>query len=438
MEQVRHYVGDSGNTTVRGFLASEAVDFDPPSDSLRQNVKKANVRSVYELADGSTDDDDENEIRDRMCASQNSYELIRMFQIIDRWEGLDDELPEGHLDQIAANLAQVLDQKLYEVYGLIRRYRGILDYASPPTLGDCVLEILRLPSVHMPGEIDRLLARKDAVLGGIASVTMRERVAPRDAARVIPQVIQACIDRGPHRVNELVALLHEANYTTRICAPLARLDYRPLYDVITDMVNPDPLISNTQRTACRDACLRLQPEFAAARDAVDDIGPGPAKATVNRFTAALKAALDNFPTSVPAPGVISAIAAAIGGVASTVADLITTVQSLPDELGGSLTLASLLNSSGDDTARQLVGKLNSQNTLGHLSFGLKLELLNALLDGFTVDDDENAINLILTAARNRDQAEVYQLVSAAGWEALDTSVDGEQYEELETTLNDLN
>ena len=91
----------SGNTTLREFFSSAEVDFDPPSLSLRQNIMKAKARYVYELADGVTGDDEEDAIRDIMVASENSYELIRMVGAIGGWAGLDDELPEGHVDPIA-------------------------------------------------------------------------------------------------------------------------------------------------------------------------------------------------------------------------------------------------------------------------------------------------------------------------------------------------
>src|SRR5437764_3875089 len=113
MESVRVHL--NGSTTLRGFFASDDVDFDPPSNSLRQNIMKSKARQVYELADGATGDDQEDEIRDLIAGSENSYEVIRMVGAIDGWGGLDDELPEDHLDPIAANIARVLDQRDYAV-----------------------------------------------------------------------------------------------------------------------------------------------------------------------------------------------------------------------------------------------------------------------------------------------------------------------------------
>ena len=133
MEFAKHHVAASGNSSLRGFFGSDNVDFDPPSLSLRQNITKAKSRYVYDLADGYTDDDDEDAIRDTMVSSENSYELIRLVGVMDGWEGLDDELTEAYLDQIGTQLQQVLDQRDYVVYQLIRRYLVLLDYNTTPT-----------------------------------------------------------------------------------------------------------------------------------------------------------------------------------------------------------------------------------------------------------------------------------------------------------------
>jgi hypothetical protein len=445
VEFVKHHVVSSGNSSISGYFGSDAVDFDPfpplspplTPDSLRANIMKQKAKVIYDLAEGATGDAEEDEIWNRMKTTQNSYELIRMFNAIGKWEGLDDELPEGHLDDIARQIAQVLDQRDYEVYQLIRRYLILLDYNASPTLGDCFAKLLTWPVQFQAAEFDKILLRKGELLKGIASATLRDRRNMMSAANIDPQVIRDYVQAAPPKVNDLVALMHEVRYTDRICRNLQRLHYLPLYVVITEMVDPNPNITNLQRIACRDTCKRLQLEFAAARDAVEVAGSSEAKATINRFMEALDAALDNFPATVPAPTAVQAIATAIGAVANTVADLLSAINQLPDILTTAITIPALLDSNGDDLARQLVSKLQAQQTLARLSWDIKLKMINALLSGWTVDDDENAINAIMRAAHDYDLAEVYQLAAAATWESLYSSVDGEQYDELEDTLNEL-
>ena len=432
MEFAKHHVNASGNNSLRGFFGSENVDFDPPSPSLRINIMKAKARFVYELADGATDDDDEDAIKDTMASSENSYELIRMVGAMDGWEGMDDELPEGHLDPIAARLAQVLDQRDYVVYQLIRRYLILLDYNASPNLGDCFARLLQWPNEFQADEIDLLLSRKGDLLRGITSATMRDRTNMVNAARIIPAIINLYTALTPHRSNELISLMHEANYTTRIGASLVALDYQPLYGVIADMV--DPSLTNLQRVACRDTCLRLSLEFAAAAKAVDVVGSNEAKSTINRFMNVLKAALDNFPATLPAPTALAPIIAALGAVGNTFATLQTAITNLPDALLGPITLSNLLGSDDDDTSRQLISELNSQGSLANTSFKVKLTLVNSLLDGWTVDDDEIGIIRVMEAAKAHDQAELYQLASAATWESLYSSVDGDEYDTMEGIL----
>ncbi len=433
MEFVKKHVAASGNTTLRGFFSSDNVDFDPPSLSLRANVTKAKSKRVYDLADGSTDDDDEDEIRDIMSQSDNSYELIRLVGVMDGWEGLDDELPEGHVDNVAFQLAQVLDQRDYVVYQFVRRYLVLLDYNASPNLGDCFVQLLEWPVEFQEDEIDLLLSQKVELLKRVTSATMRERTNMVAAARILPIVVAQTIEAAPHRAGELVALMHEVNYTTRICGDLARLFYTPLYDVIRDTVDPDPTKTLALRVACRDTLQRLEKEFAAAAKAVELIGDNAAKTTVNRFMSALKAALDNFSPTLPAPTAVGAIVSALGGVGNTFADLTTAITNLPDVVSG-ITLPDLLGTDDDDKARDLIGQLFSQGWLAHASFDVKRRQVRSLLDGWTVDSDEIGIIRVLEAAKGYDQAELYQLVAAATWEDLYSSVDGDEYDTMEGIL----
>ncbi|MEI7995550.1 MAG: hypothetical protein WCH01_11680 [Methylococcaceae bacterium] len=432
MEYVKHHVDRSGNSSLRGFFGSDSVDFDPPSLSLRQNIMKAKAKVVYDLASGFTPASEERAIRDLMKDSENSYELIRMVGAIEGWEGLDSELEYDQVDQVATQLAQVLDQRDYVVYQLIRRYLILLDYNASPNLGDCFVRLLLWPNEFQAAEFDLLLSRKSDFLKGITSATMRGRKNMVDAARIHINVIAQYLAGMPHRATDLMALMFEANYTTRICVSLVALDYKPLYDVVADMVNPAR--SNLERAACRDTCQRLSLEFSAAAKVVELVGSNEAKTTINRFMRTLKAALDNFPTTLPTPTAVGAIVAALGGVGTTFGDLLTTITNLPDAFADIIDISNILNTSDDDKARQLISELNSQGMLARVAFTVKLKLVNALLSGSTGDEDEDAILRVMEAAKAYDQAELYQLTAAATWDSLYSSVDGEQYDQLVNTL----
>lgn len=439
MEFVRHHVEASGNSSLRGLFGSDHVDYDPPSLSLRDNIRKAKCQYVYSLASGATDDDDEDAIRDTLQYSENSGELIRMVYAMGGWAGLDDELDEAYLDPIAARIAQVLDQRDYAVYQLIRRYLFILDYNASPNLGDCFLKILQWPVEFQPAEFDALLNRTNELLGDVASATLRHRDNMVNAARILPHVIALYDAVAPHREDELVRLMHQLNYTTRICTSLELLRYDDLYNVILDMA--DPAITDVrQRQACHDAVQALTLAFAAAEGAVNYAGTNEAKTTVGRFKLARKAALDTFSPVAPPGTVLTAIAAVIAPLATTLLDLKTAIVNLPDILTASLTLSSFTGSDRDDNARNLINKANAEGWLAQMASSVKLQAINACLGGgdivsAVVDDEENAINLVLATAKNHNQAEMYQLAAGATWETLYSSIDGDEYDHLEDLLS---
>jgi hypothetical protein len=441
MEKVKHHVTASGNSGLRGFFSSDAVDFDPPSLSLRHNIKKAKAKAVYDLADGATGDDEENAIKDLMVTSENSYELIRMIGAVGGWAGLDDELPEAHLDPIARQLAQVLDQRDYDVYKLIRRHLILLDYNASPNLGDCFLKILRWPPPFQPPEFDAILdpAFRAKLLKGIASATLRHRDNMVNAARIHAVDVIAVYDAAaPHREDELVRLMHQVNYTTRICTSLEMLRYHDLYNVILDMA--DPTIADVrQRQACHDAVKELNLEFAAAEGAVKYAGTVEAQSTVGRFMLARKAALDTFTGTVPPATIVTAIATAINATTASLNGLRDFIFQVPNLLTSSLTLASFTGSNQDDNARNFINQASSQNWLAQVPASIKTQAINACLGGGDLipavdDDDEIAINKVLEAAKASDQAELYQLAAAATWEALYSSFNGDEYDQLEDIL----
>jgi hypothetical protein len=58
-----------------------------------------------------------------------------------------------------------------------------------------------------------------------------------------------------------------------------------------------------------------------------------------------------------------------------------------------------------------------------------------MLKGGTFDDDEDSILRILKTSKSRSRAEFCQLVSGAGWKQLDSSFDGQQYDDLQALFS---
>jgi hypothetical protein len=228
--------------------------------------------------------------------------------------------------------------------------------------------------------------------------------------------------------------MYQINYTARICVQLEMLRYDDLYSVLLDMADP-AITDRRQRQACHDAIVFLHLEFAAAQGAVNFAGDNAAKTTVGRFMTARQAALDAWTPNGPAATILTAIAQIIAPLATTIANLRQAIINLPDQLTAALTLPSLFGSDSDDHARNLVSEARSQGWLSRLATRIKTLAINACLDGSTGDEDEDAILVCLHAARDYDQAELYQLAAAATWETLDSSIDGEQYDDLEGLLD---
>jgi hypothetical protein len=183
---------------------------------------------------------------------------------------------------------------------------------------------------------------------------------------------------------------------------------QPLYRVVADLV--DPLLADLQRLGCRNACDALRLEFAAAAKAVEVVGSNEAKVTVNRFMGALKAGLDTFSPTLPPATAVTAIIAALGAVGTTIADLLSTINTLPDAFSGAITISNIFGADRDDKARQLIGELAAQGSLARLAYTIKLQMINWLLTSpglftidVTTDDEENAINSVLQAAKDYDR-----------------------------------
>jgi hypothetical protein len=258
------------------------------------------------------------------------------------------------------------------------------------------------------------------------------------SAASIPVVVIALYDsKAPPREDDLVQMMHQTNYTTRICMSLERLIYFDLYSVILEMA--DPAITDVrQRQACHDAVDSLNLEFAAAEGAVKYYGDNLAKSTVGRFMLAREAALGAFAPAVPPGTILTAIAHAIATAealaAGTIADLQKAIIDLPDSLTTGITLGSVTGWSDDDNARNFIAEANSQNWVPQIASRIKVHAMDSCLTGWTGGDDEIAVNTILRTSKGYDEAECYQLAAAATWSMLYGGIDGENYLELRDVI----
>ncbi|MCA3363186.1 MAG: hypothetical protein ING08_02535 [Roseomonas sp.] len=286
----------------------------------------------------------------------------------------------------------------------------------------------------MKNEINLLLSQTDEMTLRIGLAGLRARSHMVRAAGVSIETIEAVTTQAPpvHRRDELVTFLYRAVYTVRIATALELRQYGDLYKVLIDMADGSKDLR--LRRAARDSLETMAKAFLAVERAVQTYGSNEARTTVGRFMVARRRALDAFQPAAPANQVLNAVADAIGSAANTIVDLETAIVNLPDVLTTVLTLAGFLKEDGDDKARDLVNVLFGLNALGHLPTRVKLDAINACLDGNTDDDDEQAILKILQAAKDLEPAELWQVASSATWEALDFSIDFTENDELVALL----
>ncbi|MCA3405544.1 MAG: hypothetical protein INF76_18435 [Roseomonas sp.] len=264
---------------------------------MRINVQKAKCNFVVGLANGATSRAEEERIRDAVGRSQNSYEVIRMVSALGGWDGMDDELEPGDLDEIAKNIAQVLDQRDYPVYRFIRRHLPVLHYDDDkqgPSLGDAVKRLLTMPSRSMKNEINLLLSQTDEMMLRIGLAGLRARSHMVRAAGVSIETIEAVTTQAPpvHRRDELVTFLYRAVYTVRIATALELRQYGDLYKVLIDMADGSKDLR--LRRAARDSLETMAKAFLAVERAVQTYGSNEARTTVGRFMVARRRALDAF------------------------------------------------------------------------------------------------------------------------------------------------
>jgi hypothetical protein len=91
-------------------------------------------------------------------------------------------------------------------------------------------------------------------------------------------------------------------------------------------------------------------------------------------------------------------------------------------------IADLFNASDDDEARAFINQnRNNPAALTGLTDNQLVQMINAMLDGPTGDDDENAILILLGAL---DCSRMTRIVNRVGLSNLQSDIDGPQYDEL--------
>lgn len=185
--------------------------------SVRRAIWQHKRLLVDVLFDGFTSEEEEDAALSTILSAESADELTFMVNVL-TWDGLDDDLDEPDLDQIAQRLSQLLDHRDYTVDALLRRIFGVDADSLPPRSDADLSGVVRaIPPSGRSDFLQRIQADRDRVLNGIALMALRGLATHVREFRLVIAGLQA----GAVGVAPLGALDWEAFYTDRICAQLA-------------------------------------------------------------------------------------------------------------------------------------------------------------------------------------------------------------------------
>jgi hypothetical protein len=422
--------------SLKHFVGLSSVPFGPKKGerSVKRAIWETKLGRIKAFFDEDTPQEQEDKALTLFLSSESAKELQFLIDGVG-WGAIDDELDEPAVDKVILLLSQLLDQQNYAVNRFLGRFIKSPEAAAEIPSTDIANAITSRLTAMSPDEwdalADELLAKRDAILNGVAEMALR-RLSPN--AREFRVLLDSLAAQGAQRANELTSLSWEVHYTNEICFELERGEFDRLLRTMPDMV--DPALPNAQRVALFDMLRRWDAHFRAIEGAVNVVGSGHQRSDMRQFITARQVFLDNFSQTTPAPGVIATIAQALGGAATQIDQLRDDVADFASGTTDAISQLpnSLFNDLTDDEARNVATELHSQDLVWAIPFGMKHELIMRLLDGATVDDDEQATNDILRETSERSTAEFLQLITAATYEKLDSSLDGTEHDEFMSLL----
>ena len=268
------------------------------------------------------------------------------------------------------------------------------------------------------------------ILAAIGSMALRDRDT---YARELRVVLNDAVGLGSRRANDLQRLSWDVFYTELICSQLARGEVRAIAVRLPDMV--DPALPAVQRTLLFDMLKMWMETLKAAEQVVDVVGQPSQQTAMGRFMSAVKLFVDTFTPNPPPPGLIAQIAQFFGIVTNQIDDLRAAVASMADALE-SVTYANFFGLDDDANARNVVSELFVHGRVALVAFGLKTKLLQAMLDGPWVgDEDEQGVLRILSETKKQSVSAFAELVAGAQYLKIDGSLEGQEYDDLQKLFN---
>lgn len=424
--------------------AGIAMDIAQNSAALAAMSREGRAKLVKALFYGNTNDAEENAALTILLSESSGEGLIHLVCDVGGWEVLASELKTDAINSVTQAITDSLD-----VDNAVLR-QDELRPEMMPWLYDQQLELFASPfGPSMQAIVDALSAdqkltllnfiinRRESLLWQIASLRRRDKTFPIDAFEtVLGWLHDSLADPTSLTAVQSARLRHEVRYMHDLALNLAEADYGQLINYLPDMV--DDGLPAEQRLALFEVLRKLEPEFAAQKQAVasPDLGTPDQRSRLQRFHNYLNTFLETFDPNLPSQTLLEQLISALQELGEQISgaldELREAVSILANDVLDQLALSEILGTNDDDRARQLIGLLSSQqengtSRLARLSFHFKDTLIRACLGGFAGDEDEDAILLVLDATDEMERAEFFQLIHSIGFEALASSMDGDQW-----------
>ena len=420
-----------------------------PHPSVKHAIWLRKFQSIWVFFGGGTSEEQEDKALNILLGAESADELLFLVRNL-LWTNLDDELDENDIDSLAGTLSMLLDRSDSRLH----RWLGRFVTADPWVVHEVdqatvLAEINATVPTYSGGVgiafIDEMLSQEDILLDQVAVFALRN---VRTHVLEFGWLLTALAGAVPDRAADLQRMGWRLFYTDGICVSIQRRAFDQLFPMLPDMV--DPGIPLVQRTALFDMLRRWEDRFRAIEDTVNLLGTGEQQGAIARLRSAIQVFLSNFPTTTPAPGVIATIANAFGEAADSIEELRDEVANFAVAFVDMFAeWPSFLNDMTDDEAHFLINTLlgvkihgGGVSLVAVIPTGLKLALIDRLIDGSTVDADEQAILTMLRESQHgvstsrQAKAEFLQLIDGR-YDRLDFSLDHTEHDQFEQLLADV-
>lgn len=425
-----------------GFADEVAEAFAKHPSVLKKLTRGQRALLVKALFDGDTPEAEEDAALKILLTEPTGEGLLKLCCDVGGWGQLRSELDGDALDDLAADISRKLDAD-----GRILLAEAPFLYAGLPINGN-------LPGKSVEGTVnamtiakqkalqDAALLKKGRLLSQLRSRFRRGQEMEEDFELTLTFALDHLAANTKHRMAETRQMRWEVHYTFMAASNLYEGDYGQLVKLLPDMADPEfPL---ERRIAVFEVFRRFSPDFQAVGELFKKYGDADQKQRLQRFKNVKEAFLHSFDAALPPQTILDEIVAALADVGEVVAGELEDVRAMLAQIAQDLKMAAnwdaFTGGSTDDESRAFIALLASMSASGNINILSRLptwgkqKLCNLCIDGFTGDEDEEAILKVLSTTKKANRAEYFQLLSTLTWTTLDDNIHGDQWDSFMALL----